>query len=231
MLNFEQYKVLTFDCYGTLIDWENGILNALRPILRAHQIELTDDAALELFGELESAQEREYKIYRRVLENVLQNMGAHLGFVPTENEIRAFGESVRDWEPFADSADALATLKRKYKLVILSNVDDDLFAFSARKLGVVFDDVITAQQCQSYKPSLNNFRIAETRVGVPKDKWLHVAQSLFHDIAPAKKMGLDTVWVNRRWNKPGAGATPPTDAMPDVTVKSLAELADLVMRQ
>ena len=231
MLNFEQYKVLTFDCYGTLFDWENGILNALRPILRAHQIELTDDAALELFGELESAQEREYKIYRRVLENVLQNMGARLGLTPTEDEIRAFGESVRDWEPFADSADALATLKRKYKLVILSNVDDDLFAFSARKLGVVFDDVITAQQCQSYKPSLNNFRIAETRVGVPKDKWLHVAQSLFHDIAPAKKMGLDTVWVNRRWNKPGAGATPPTDAMPDVTVKSLAELADLVMRQ
>ena len=231
MLNFEQYKVLTFDCYGTLIDWENGILNALRPILRAHQIELTDDAALELFGELESAQEREYKIYRRVLENVLQNMGARLGLTPTEDEIRAFGESVRDWEPFADSADALATLKRKYKLVILSNVDDDLFAFSARKLGVVFNDVITAEQCQSYKPSLNNFQIAETRVGVPKDKWLHVAQSLFHDIAPAKKMGLDTVWVNRRWNKPGAGATPPTDAMPDVTVKSLAELADLVMRQ
>ena len=231
MLNFEQYKVLTFDCYGTLIDWENGILNALRPILRAHQIELTDDAALELFGELESAQEREYKIYRRVLENVLQNMGARLGFVPTEEETRTFGESVRDWEPFADSADALAVLKRKYKLVILSNVDDDLFAFSARKLGVVFDDVITAQQCQSYKPSLNNFQIAETRVGVPKDKWLHVAQSLFHDIAPAKKMGLDTVWVNRRWNKPGAGATPPTDAMPDVTVKSLAEFADLVNRQ
>jgi 2-haloacid dehalogenase len=155
-------------------------------------------------------------------------MAARLGFQPTPDEIRAFGESVRDWEPFPDSADALKKLKRTFKLVILSNVDDDLFAYSAKKLRVAFDDVITAQQCQSYKPSLNNFKIAKQRVGVPQNQWLHVAQSLFHDIAPAKQMGLDTVWVNRRHDKPGGGATPPTDATPDVTVNSLQELADLV---
>lgn len=227
MLDFNQYKVLTFDCYGTLIDWESGILNALKPIFIAHQVKIRQDDALELFGELEAAEERAYKKYRVVLENVLQSMGARLGFQPTEDEVRAFGESVRDWEPFADSADALKKLKRKYELVILSNVDDDLFAYSAKKLRVAFDDVITAEQCQSYKPALNNFRVAEKRVGVPKSQWLHVAQSLFHDIAPAKEIGLDTVWVNRRWDKAGAGATPPTEATPDVEVKSLEELAAL----
>jgi 2-haloacid dehalogenase len=232
MLNFDQYKVMTFDCYGTLIDWESGILNALRPVLIAHQVKLHQDTALELFGELEAAQERgPYKMYRTVLENVLADMGARLGFQPTEEELRAFGASVQDWAPFADSAGALAKLKRKYKLVILSNVDDDLFAYSAQKLRVVFDAVITAQQCQSYKPSLNNFRVAEKRVGVPKSQWLHVAQSLFHDIAPAKQIGLDTVWVNRRWDKQGAGATPPTEATPDVQVRSLQELAELVRKK
>lgn len=227
MLDFKQYKVLTFDCYGTLIDWESGILNALKPIFIAHQIKIRQDDALELFGELEATEERAYKKYRVVLENVLQSMGARLGFEPTADEIRAFGEAVRDWEPFADSTDALKKLKRKYKLVILSNVDDDLFAYSAKKLRVAFDDVITAEQCQSYKPALNNFRVAEKRVGVPKAQWLHVAQSLFHDIAPAKQLGLDTVWVNRRWDKAGAGATPPTEATPDVEVKGLQELATL----
>lgn len=248
MLNFDQYKVLTFDCYGTLIDWESGILNALKPVFIAHRVKLRQDDALELFGEFESAQEREYKKYRIVLENVLQDIGARLGFEPTADEIRAFGESVRDWMPFADSAGALKKLKRKYKLVILSNVDDDLFAYSAKKLGFPFDvsasgeksslgkaksfdDVITAEQCQSYKPSLNNFKIAKQRVGVPQTEWLHVAQSLFHDIAPAKIMGLDTVWVNRRWDKPGGGATPPTEATPDVTVNSMQELAELVGRK
>lgn len=228
MLNWNNFRVLTFDCYGTLIDWESGILNALRPVFIAHLVKISQDDALELFGELESAEEREYKKYRAVLENVLRAMGKRLDFTPTQDEISAFGQSVADWQPFPDTVDALFALKEKYKLVILSNVDDDLFAHSAKKLHVAFDDVITAEQCKSYKPSLNNFRIAEKRVGVPKNEWLHVAQSLFHDIAPAKEMGLSTVWVNRRWNKHGAGATPPTEARADVEVKSLAELAELV---
>lgn len=227
MLNWNQFRVLTFDCYGTLIDWENGILNALKPVLVEHHVRIGQDDALELFGELESAEEREYKRYRRVLENVLAGMGERLGFTPTPEEMSAFGQSVADWQPFPDTVDALFKLKQKYKLCVLSNVDDDLFAYSAKKLQVEFDDVITAQQCGSYKPNLNNFRIAEKRVGVPKSEWLHVAQSLFHDIAPAKQMGLCTVWVNRRWDKPGAGATPSIQATPDVEVRSLAELAEV----
>ncbi len=228
MLNWNQFRVLTFDCYGTLIDWESGILNALKPVFIAHQVKIGQEQALELFGELESAEERTYKSYRLVLQNVLAGMGGRLGFTPTPDEIAAFGQSVADWQPFPDAVDALYALKRKYKLVILSNVDDDLFAHSAKKLQVAFDDVITAQQCQSYKPSLNNFRIAAQRVGVSKDEWLHVAQSLFHDIAPANQLGLHTVWVNRRHNKEGGGATVATEAKPDVTVPDLASLAKLV---
>jgi 2-haloacid dehalogenase len=228
-LNFNQFRVLTFDCYGTLIDWESGILNALRPVFIAHQVRIGQDGALELFGELESQEERDYKPYRTVLENVLAGMGERLGFTPTEEQKQRFGQSVADWEPFPDTVGALHKLKTKFKLIMLSNVDDDLFAYSARKLQVAFDDVITAQQCKSYKPSLNNFRIAQRRVGVSTDKWLHVAQSLFHDIAPAQELGLKTVWVNRRWDKPGSGATVPTDAKPDVVVKSLGELAEIAV--
>jgi len=230
MLNWNQFRVLTFDCYGTMIDWESGILNALKPVLVAHHVRIGQEEALELFGELETAEEREYKRYRRVLENVLVGLGERLGFTPDQGEIEGFGQSVADWQPFPDTVEALFALKQKYKLCVLSNVDDDLFAHSAKKLQVAFDDVITAQQCGSYKPSLNNFRIAEKRVGVPKSKWLHVAQSQFHDIAPAKEMGLHTVWVNRRWNKQGAGASLPTNAKPDVEVKTLADLAELVHR-
>lgn len=230
MLNFDQYNVLTFDCYGTLIDWESGILNALRTVLIAHQVKIHQEEALELFGELESAQERgPYKTYRAVLQDVLASMGARLGFQPTSEEKRAFGDSVLDWQPFADSTAALRKLKARYKLVIISNVDDELFAHSAAKLDIQFDEVITAQQCQSYKPSLNNFYVAKQRLGVEQREWLHVAQSLYHDIAPAKKLGLDTVWVNRRHDKQGGGATPPTEATPDVQVTSLEELAELVM--
>lgn len=228
MLNWNQFRVLTFDCYGTLIDWESGILNALKPVFIAHQVKIGQDDALALFGELESAEEQTYKPYFKILENVLAEMGNRLDFQPSGDEIRAFGQSVADWQPFPDTVDALYRLKQKYKLCVLSNVDDDLFAHSARKLQVVFDDVITAQQCKSYKPSLNNFRIAAQRVNVPQDQWLHVAQSLFHDIAPAKEMGLNTVWVNRRWDKEGSGATVPTKATPDVEVHTLMELAELV---
>lgn len=228
MLNWNEFRVLTFDCYGTLIDWESGILNALRPVLIAHQVKISQDEALELFGALEAQEESTYKKYRTVLENVLRAMGMRLGFTPDEEQVKTFGQSVANWEPFADTVDALFALKRKYRLVILSNVDDDLFAYSAKKLQVAFEDVITAEQCGSYKPSLNNFRIAAQRVGVPKKEWLHVAQSLYHDIAPAKEMGLHTVWVNRRWDKQGDGATPPTNAVPDVEVRSLGDLAERV---
>jgi len=226
MLNWDDFKVLTFDCYGTLIDWESGIGAALRPVLVNHRVGMTTDQALELFGELESEAERgPYVEYKAVLGMVLQGFGGTLGFVPTLAELQGFSESVKDWPAFPDSARALQALKTKYKLAIISNVDDDLFAFSAQRLGVQFDWVITAQQARSYKPSLNNFHVAFERIGLPKSQILHVAQSLFHDHAPAKALGLSTVWVDRRHDKAGFGATPPAQAQPDLVVPDLQTLA------
>lgn len=231
VLDLTRYTTLTFDCYGTLIDWERGILDALRPVLTRHGYELSDDEVLELFGDLESAAERGvYRPYREILGVVLEGIGARLGFDVAAEERAVFGASVGDWPAFADSAAGLAALGRHYRLVILSNVDDDLFAGSARRLQADFFAVITAQQVGSYKPDRRNFHVALERLaglGVPEEQVLHVAQSLFHDIEPANAVGLPTVWVNRRHNRPGHGATPPAAATPDLEVPDLATLVRL----
>ncbi|HYL81049.1 MAG TPA: haloacid dehalogenase type II [Candidatus Acidoferrum sp.] len=226
MLPWNDFEVLTFDCYGTLIDWEAGISAALGPMLATHHIKPLPDKLLELYGELETAAERgAYREYKIVLRVVLEGLGARLGFVPTAEELQRFSTSVKDWPAFPDSAMALQALQKKYRLAIVSNIDDDLFAFSAERLQVQFNWIITAQQAKSYKPSLNNFRLAFERIGVPQKRILHVAQSLFHDIAPANLLGLSTVWVNRRQNKAGPGATPPAHARPDLEVPDLGTLA------
>jgi 2-haloacid dehalogenase len=227
-LDFSRKAVLTFDCYGTLIDWEAGILAAVRPILRAHGVEAGDDQVLELFARLESAAEAgPYRPYAQILASVMRGLGQRLGFAPGPAEVGALAASVGDWPPFSDSVAALAALKRRFRLAIISNIDDDLFAASQRRLGVDFDWIITAQQARSYKPSLNNFRLALERIGVPQEQVLHVAQSLFHDHVPAKQLGLETVWVNRRGGQPGPGATPPAEAQPDLEVPDLRTLAEL----
>ncbi len=229
MLDLNDFEVLTFDCYGTLIDWESGIWEALRPVLAAHRVDVKADKALELYGELESEAERgDYTDYKTVLRRVLEGFGSRFGFVPSPREVQHFSESVKDWPAFPDSPPALQALKRKYKLAIISNVDDDLFAFSAQRLRTRFDWVITAQQAKSYKPSVAIFHLAFERVGLPKNKILHVAQSLFHDILPARALGLSTVWINRRHGRGGFGATPPAQAEPDLEVPDLQTLAGLI---
>jgi 2-haloacid dehalogenase len=226
MLDLKRFSILTFDCYGTLIDWESGILAALRPILRAHGIVRSDDELLEQFGELEAALEAGlYLPYREVLARVVDGFGARWGFQATDEERERFATSVGDWPPFADTVGALEALGRHYQLAILSNVDDALFARSAKRLKANFAHVITAQQVGSYKPNPRNFAVAIERLALPKERILHVAQSLFHDIAPANAAGLTTVWVNRRVNRPGFGATPPASAQPDLEVPDLATLA------
>lgn len=226
MLNFDSYDVLTFDCYGTLIDWETGIWDALRPILARYNVRLTMDDALALYGALEAdAEQGAYREYTAVLRLVLEGFGTKFQFTLSEEDLRAFSQSVRNWPAFPDSSRALQALHSQYKLAIISNIDDALFAHSARRLQVDFDWVITAQQARSYKPSLTNFDFATRRIGLPKEKILHVAQSLFHDIVPAKAFGLSTVWVNRRRDKSGSGATPPAQATPDLEVPSLEALA------
>lgn len=229
MLRFDDFDVLTFDCYGTLIDWETGILDALRPVFDAHRAEPAPERTLELYGELESAAERgPYREYRAILQTVLEGLGAQFGFTPTAKELERFSTSVTEWPAFPDSPGALQALRKKYRLAIVSNVDDDLFAHSAPRLQVRFDWIVTAQQVKSYKPSLNNFRMACDRIGVPRHRILHVAQSLFHDIAPANALGLSSVWVNRRHKKEGSGATPAAQARPDLEVPDLRTLAETI---
>jgi len=225
-LDPESFELLTFDCYGTLIDWESGILTALGGILAAHGAEVSERTLLEAYAELESeAEAPPYLTYREVLARVVDGLGLRLGFTPTPEDRAALASSIQDWPPFPDTREALRRLAGSYKLAIISNVDDDLFEGSARRIGVPFDWVVTAMRARAYKPDLKVFRVALEEFRIPREKILHVAQSLYHDIAPARTLGLATVWVNRRRGKPGAGATPRAAATPDMEVADLAELA------
>jgi 2-haloacid dehalogenase len=230
MLDLLTFRALTFDCYGTLIDWESGIFGALRPILAAHNKQVADAALLEIYGELElEAETGKYQRYRDVLKQVVRGFGSRLGFKPSDSEVSSLPESLPQWKPFADTVESLRRLKKRYKLVILSNIDDDLFATSARLLRVSFDHVVTAQQAGSYKPSHRNFEIALSRIGLPKEEVLHCGQSIFHDVVPAKALGLATVWVNRASPRPGAGATRKAQGVPDLEVPDLQTLASLAL--
>jgi 2-haloacid dehalogenase len=226
MLDFSRFEILTFDCYGTLIDWETGISSALRPIFRAHGIKIDDATVLKLYGDFEQRSESgAFRTYREVLESVVRQFGVELGFAPTAGEVRSLPDSLSRWRPWPDTVAALRQLRTRYRLAILSNVDDDLFALTRPQLEVDFDQVITAQQAQAYKPSLKLFELALSRVKPPAHRVLHVGQSIYHDVIPAQALGLATVWVNRPSARPGVGAVKAAEATPDLTVSSLAELA------
>jgi 2-haloacid dehalogenase len=228
MLDFSRFEILTFDCYGTLIDWETGILSALHRILSAHAKTVDDATLLKLYGDFEQLSEQgEFHPYREVLESVVRRFGANLGFTPTPEEARSLPNSLAHWRPWPDTVAALRQLKSRFRLAILSNVDDDLFAATRPQLEVDFDAVITAQQAQAYKPSLKIFELALSRINAPAHRVLHVGQSLYHDVVPAQSLGLATVWVNRPSARPGAGAVKAVEAKPDLTVTNLAELAEL----
>ena len=227
-IDFERFEILSFDCYGTLIDWEAGLLVALRRVLDAHGVRPSDDDLLERFAHHEAALEAgPYLRYRDVLAQSLRGIATQFDIRPSAAELAGFGGSVADWPAFPDSAPALATLARRFRLAVITNCDDDLFAHSNRRLGVTFDWVVTAQQVGAYKPSSRNFEVAFERIGLARSKILHVAQSLFHDHVPAQDLGLTTVWVNRRHARPGAGATLPAAVVPDLTVPDMATLARL----
>lgn len=225
-LDFDDFDVLTFDCYGTLIDWETGLLTALRGPLTGHGVTADDGEVLAAFARHEAELEAgTYRPYRQVLGGVLEAMLAHFDQAATPEEIAAFGGSVADWPAFPDSAAALARLHERFKLGVITNCDDDLFAASEAKLGLSFDWVVTAQQAKRYKPNPRGFELMFERVGLPPGRILHVAQSLFHDHVAAKRLGLSTVWVDRRVGQGGFGATPPADAAPDLIVPDMASLA------
>jgi 2-haloacid dehalogenase len=223
-IDFRSFDALTFDCYGTLIDWESGLLAALRPFAP----DAGDDVLLEAFARHEARLEAgPYLPYKDVLAGCLRALGDELGFATSDEQQAAFGQSVRDWPAFADSPDALARLKTRFKLAVITNCDDDLFAASNERLGVQFDWIVTAEQAQGYKPRTENFEYAFERIDVPRERILHVAQSLFHDHVPAKALGMTTVWIDRRQGRAGGGATPPANAQPDLTTPDLKTFADL----
>jgi len=230
-----QFEALSFDCYGTLIDWETGLLEALEPLLGRASPRPTAQAALEAYAEAEHEAEAAHPTdpYPEILSRAWGALASRWGVADDPEERRCFGQSVGDWPAFPDSPGALRRLKAQYKLVILSNVDRASFAESNRRLGVEFDFIITAQDLGSYKPDPRNFEAlveAVEAMGVPRGKLLHVAQSLYHDHVPAKAMGLATAWIDRRAGQEGGGATlpPETPVHPDFIFPTLGALADAV---
>ena len=227
MLDFDRYEWLSFDCYGTLVDWETGISTAVAAALESHGVSRTPAEILAMFADAEPRAQTAhgYREYRPVLRDVMALMGAELGIRFSESELGCLADSLPNWPVFPDAADALNTLQSRYRLAIISNVDDDLFAGSARALGIDFDAVITSQQVGAYKPDLRGFNTALERMGCDKERWLHVGESLYHDIGPANRMGIASVWVNR---PDRGGGTRHTDATPDLVVSDLAELAGIM---
>lgn len=229
MLEFDRFEALSFDCYGTLIDWESGMIAALEPLLLAHGVDLDNQTILSRFAEFEAELEQGgYQKYRQVLETVVQKFGRQFGFEPSLSEQQALPESIQDWMPFPDTVDALKVLQNRFKLIILSNIDRDLFADSAKHLQVEFDHIITAEQAGSYKPSLNNFKVMLQEIKRPAEKILHVAASIYHDVIPASSLGFSTVWVDRRHGQAGSGAVLAAKGQPDLIVPDLKTLASQI---
>ena len=230
-IDYASFEVLTFDCYGTLIDWEAGIAAGLGAVTRAHGVDVGDEELLSTYARHEADLETgPYLRYREVLARACRGVCADLGVEPSDEGVATFAGSVGEWPAFPDSAAALAGLQRRFKLAVITNCDDDLFAASNVRLGVTLDYVITAQQAGSYKPSHRNFELAFERIGRPRERILHVAQSLFHDHVPAKELGLTSVWINRRAGREGSGATPPAVATPDATFPDMATFAEAALR-
>lgn len=230
MLDFKEFDWLSFDCYGTLVDWETGISDAVDGALRSHDIEMTRSEILELFAEVEPQIQvgTGYLEYRRVLRRVMAMIGIQLDFQFTESDLTCLADTLPSWPIFPDTIPSLRAMKERYKLAIISNVDDDLFAQTAEVLEVPFDTVVTAQQVRSYKPDFSNFHTALERMDIDKSRWLHIGESLYHDIGPANELGISSIWVNRGHDREGAGATRPSDAQPDLEVPDLATLVRLM---
>jgi len=225
-MDFSRFTAISFDCYGTLIDWESGILPVLRTVLANHAHGLSDAQLLELYGEFEAqAEAAPYQRYCDVLRAVVRAFANRFHFQATAGEIDSLHESVPKWLPFPDTVCALRELQKCYQLVVISNIDDHLFAATRQHLGVEFAGVITAEQARSYKPSLNNFQMALRSLALSPDHLLHAGQSIYHDVVPAKSLGIATVWINRKSARPGVGAVRASERRPDLEVPDLGSLA------
>ena len=234
-MKITDFEALSFDCYGTLIDWEAGIGSVLRDWADRRGLEITTEDLLVAYAgqEAEAARNHPTDPYPSILSRAMRALGKQLDAEVSFDDSHALATSVPNWPAFPDSAEALQRLAKHFKLIIVSNIDNESFAASNEKLDVTFDAVITAEDVGSYKPAPAHFDSLDHRVdtmGIPRDKLLHVAQSLFHDHVPAKGRGMTTVWINRRHADPGWGATPnpQADVTPNWTFTSMAEFADAV---
>jgi 2-haloalkanoic acid dehalogenase type II len=233
MTDFDRFAAMSFDCYGTLIDWETGIANALRPWAARNGLALDDQALIAAHGRHESHVQDDMPgaLYPVILAETLRRIGSDLEAPVTDSDATAYGHSVKDWPAFADTSAALERLSTRFKLIIVSNIDRASFAASNPRLGVTFDAIITAEDVGSYKPQRGHFdRLFEEieRLGVARSRLVHVAESLFHDHQPAAALGLPSVWIHRRHDRGGTGATavPSGDVSPTWTFTSMAEFAD-----
>jgi 2-haloalkanoic acid dehalogenase type II len=234
-MDFARFKALTFDCYGTLIDWETGILSTLKTWRHSHGLIIDDARILEEFGKSESRIERDNPSlpYTDILRHVHHALARNLGLPEDMDEAAYFAGSVGDWPPFPDTIDALRDLQKRFKLVIVSNTDHSSFARTRKRLGIEFDAVVIAEEVGAYKPDHRMFARAFAvlaELGIDRSQILHVAQSLYHDHVPAKELGLSTVWIDRYrgLRSSGAAVLPSGEVHPDYTVTTLRELADLV---
>lgn len=232
-MRLSDFKVLAFDVYGTLIDWESGMVAGLRPLTEKVGRDLTRDEILEAHAYHESTAQRwtPARRYRDLLPTVYRRLAEEWGVEVSWEECAAYGRSVADWPAFDDSVEALAYLKRHFMLVVLTNTDNESFAASNARLGVTFDGVYTAEDVGSYKPDPRNFDYMLemlARRGVTKGEILHTAESMFHDHEQANRFGLANAWIYRRHASGGFGATMPPGEMPrtDFRFTSLAEMAD-----
>ena len=218
------FDILTFDCYGTLIDWEAGLARWFEQAAAADGVAIVPSAALAAFSEIEADVEaRAYRSYREVLAATAMRVGKRLNWILTPQRAQSLAESLPSWKPFPDTNPGLEKLTAAgYKLGILSNVDDDLLAGTLKQFTVRFDLLVTAQQVRSYKPAPRHFGVAREQIG--KQRWLHVAQSQFHDIVPAYSLRIPVAWLNRK----GQAAHP--NSRPDIEVKTLGGLADRLDR-
>jgi 2-haloacid dehalogenase/putative hydrolase of the HAD superfamily len=214
------YEVITFDCYGTLIDWESGIAEAFAKAAVGPSLVRDRTRLLQAYAEIEPVVEAEaYRSYRDVLAETARRVAERLGWPLSPRQAGFLADSLPDWRPFPDTNPALERLAAAgYALGILSNVDDDLLAGTLRHLTVDFALLVTAQQVRSYKPAYGHFLAARQRIG--ERRWLHAAQSYFHDVVPAHALGIPVAWINRKAERPGGAARPTRE------FQSLAELAD-----
>jgi len=232
-MKLTDFEALTFDCYGTLIDWETGMVEALQPLTSRVKPQLSRNAILEAHARHESSQQAQTpaKLYRDLLAVVYRRLAEEWGVAVNWDECQTYGHSVKDWPAFSDSAGALQYLKRHYKLVILSNVDNESFAASSSKLRVAFDAIYTAEDIGSYKPCDRNFGYMLSKLetlGIRRNEILHTAESMFHDLGPANSHGLASCWIYRRHDQEGFGATMDPGQLPkyDFRFNSMSELAE-----